>query len=512
MTRFISILYDSEKAANPEETSIEPPFFPDLNLDQIFNAITKNQSAYNLLPLYYSPPRDLDTINYRQDVFRDLENPKLLNSIKTFTAKMVLVHRYLKMIDSLYYYYHQEGWFLEAVKVYCDAVACLAEDLSDINLYSQGFLDFREYLKAYVESEEFRSLQEEAKDIAEKMSTVQYNIHIRGNLVRVRKSHLEIDYSVEVQQTFEKFKQGEVKTHIFNLAASAGMNHVEAQILECVAKLYPEYFQQLDQFCLHHHEFLAEPVTRFEREIQFYVAYLDYCLEIRSSGLKFSLPKINDKDKSVYVVDGFDLALANKCHRENLPVVTNDFLLKDKERIIIVSGPNQGGKTTFARMFGQIHYLGSLGLPVPGSDACIFLYDQIYTHFEKEENVQSLRGKLQDELIRIHDILDKATTNSIIIINEIFTSTTLKDAVFLGKQIMWKIINLDLICVFVSFVDELTTLGDGIVSMVSTIVPENPTLRTFKIIRNPADGLAYASFIAEKHHLTYRAIKERIKP
>ena len=102
--------------------------------------------------------------------------------------------------------------------------------------------------------------------------------------------------------------------------------------------------------------------------------------------------------------------------------------------------------------------------------------------------------------------------NSIIILNEIFTSTTLKDAIFLSKEIIERIIRLDALCVCVSFIDELSTLGEQVVSMVSTVVPDNPTQRTFKIIRIPADGLSYAICIAEKHHLTYNLIKERISP
>ena len=76
---------------------------------------------------------------------------------------------------------------------------------------------------------------------------------------------------------------------------------------------------------------------------------------------------------------------------------------------------------------------------------------------------------------------------------------------------MDQLIELDLICVWVTFIDELAPYSEQTVSMVSTVVPENQTLRTYKIKRKPADGLSYAMAIAEKYRLTYRSLTERIK-
>lgn len=509
---FHSILFDDAPTKMARETQVMPDFFVDLNLDQVIDAITAGRKEYKLKPFFYTPLHDRELVVYRQDVMRDMENATLLKNIKAFAEEMRIMRRYLELSNKSEFHYHREGWFLEAVIVYCAALKQLAEDLRQAPLQSQGLIAFREYVTAYTEATAFTLLEADTTACKAALSSVRYCVLIKGNNVKVRKYEDEIDYSAAVEATFAKFKQGAVKDYRSRLSPAAGMSHVEANILDFVAKLYPDIFAELDRYCAQHTDYLDELINTFDREIQFYVAYVDHITALKQAGLVFCYPDVSAERKDVYCREGFDIALAGKCVAERTPVIRNDFYLEGQERILVVSGPNQGGKTTFARMVGQLHYLASLGCPVPGTQARLFLCDRIFTHFEQEEDIQNLRGKLQDDLVRIYAILRKATPNSLIIMNEIFTSTALQDAIFLGKKVMERVSELDLLCVCVTFIDELASLNAKTVSMVSTIVPDNPALRTYKIVRQPADGLAYAIFIAEKYHLTYQSLKERVQP
>jgi DNA mismatch repair ATPase MutS len=507
---FHSILCEKTDDGAKRETLEAPVFFVDLNLDQIIDAVTAGKQEYNLKPFFNTPLNDIDAIKYRHEIFRDLENKKLFENIKSFSQKMRTMREHLAKADKLYYKYQKERWFLETIEIYCDAINCLVHDLSLADLKSRGFLAFREYVTDCANSERFTSLLAETKKLFDDLSSVKYCMLIKDASIKVRKYESEIDYSATVEETFEKFKQGAVKDYrVQFFGGPADMNHVEAAVLDLVARLYPNIFLDLDEYCAKNSGYLDETIAVFDREIQFYVAYLEFAAIFERAGLKFCYPQISDKSKEVYDYEGFDLALAYKLEKSS--VVCNDFYLKGKESVFVVSGPNQGGKTTFARTFGQLHYLASIGCPVPGREAQLFLFDRLFTHFEKEEDIKNLRGKLQDDLVRIHSILNQATSNSIIIMNEIFTSTTVQDAIFLSKRVMQKIIELDLLCIWVTFIDELASFGEQTVSMVSTVVPENPALRTYKIVRKRADGLAYAIAIAEKYRLTYDSLKERIK-
>ena len=227
--------------------------------------------------------------------------------------------------------------------------------------------------------------------------------------------------------------------------------------------------------------------------------------KISNDNLRFSIPEVS-LDYDEISTESYDLALAIKFNFEKRIVVTNSYELKGNERMIILTGPNQGGKTTFSRQLGQIHYLARLGVPIQGINNKIHLIDNIYTSYKTEENIDTLDGKLKIELNAVKEILDKSSSNSLILFNEIFASTTKVDGEDISNLILDKINNIGCICLFVTFLTELSKRNDVTV-LSSNVDPNNNELRTYKITRTLLLGSAYPSSIQAKYGLTYDKIR-----
>jgi DNA mismatch repair protein MutS len=170
----LSILFGEPALAIREGAVAVQPYFADLNLDQVVEAVTRGREEYDLKPFFNTPLRTMDAVAYRHEVLRDLADEALRSCMASFAEGMRDVRQHLAQVGELRHRHQKKAWFLDAAKVYCEAVGQLAEDLAQIELESRALRSFRDYLARYVQSSRFTTLRSESAEVGVALGDVRY--------------------------------------------------------------------------------------------------------------------------------------------------------------------------------------------------------------------------------------------------------------------------------------------------------------------------------------------------
>ncbi|MEU6558560.1 MutS-related protein [Nocardia nova] len=481
---------------------------PDLILDRVFAELAARSEGESLDRLLRAPLLDSEDVAYRQEVFADLSTPALRTQLETFSRSMRRIRTHLLELPAVRHPVVGRRLRLDILHFYCRTVLSLHQGLAGIALRSRGLRSWRDYLNAYVARPEFGALVSGCEDVRAELGKIRYAMRIDEHRIVIGEAGEAPDYAAIVERLFEPFTGPWKPAEPDSAPLSAGVHPVEERIVDELAELFPGPFRRMTAHSETFADFVDPVLDRVETELRFYLSYQRMVDRLSARGVEFCLPEVTDAFDGIRVEGACDLSLAAKCADQDQMPVTNDCHLDGEERVIVVTGPNQGGKSTFARMFGQLTYLAALGCPVPARRARLMLTDGIFTHFERRESSSDAAGKLESELIAIDTTLDRSTDRTLIILNESFSSTSTVDAQKIGRQVLRKISERKSVAVFVTFLDELAAL-DGVVSMVAGI-GDDATVRTFKLERKPADGRAFAVALADRFDLSYDAIVRRV--
>ena len=509
----VSVLFLTPAAEPPPPDPLDRAALEDLNLDQLVGALARRRPSYDLAPTVTRRLTDPDAVAYRQEVFRDLDRDEVREAVDRFCTGMLRLRRFRSLAGSRQAPAERRSWHLHAGRVYVEAVTRLAADLAALEVRSRALTRLHGYLEHLLASPPFRTLADDTERLHRDLSAVRYRLHLVPQGVEVlpdgRDDEDDPDLTAALTTTFAAFLPDGGPGPSREPRRAAALTHLEAQILDRVAELEPETFAALERYADGHPDPVDPAVLAFDRDVQFYLAYLEHIAPLRRAGLPFCEPTVTRGGGPPVLRETFDPLLADKLLTEGARPVGNSLALADHERLVVVTGANQGGKTTFARTLGQVHHLASLGCPVPGREVALTLPDRILTHFAREERLADRHGRLQDDLLRMRAVLDAASADSLVILNELFRSTTIVDAQVLGRRILDRLAGIGALTVYVTFIDELATRGPETVSLVATVDPDDAALRTFRLERRPADGRAHAAALAERHGLTYEAIRAR---
>lgn len=153
--------------------------------------------------------------------------------------------------------------------------------------------------------------------------------------------------------------------------------------------------------------------------------------EERKCGLPICFPKVcSNKDISFSGLKECSMALAR-----HIEVIGNDVDIRDK-MLLVVTGANQGGKSTFLRSIGIAQVMMQCGLFVSAESYESGIFSGIYTHFTRREDVQMNSGRLDEELGRMEQMIRHLKPDSLMLLNESFATTTEQE----GSEIAYDII------------------------------------------------------------------------
>jgi len=167
-------------------------------------------------------------------------------------------------------------------------------------------------------------------------------------------------------------------------------------------------------------------------ELAFYVGCLNLREQLAKKGQPISFPTPAALGERKLTFSGlYDVCLTFKTDRR---VVGND-LNADNRDLVIVTGANQGGKTTFLRSLGLAQLMMQCGMFVPAESFSANLCSHIFTHYRREEDVTMKSGKLDEELSRCSEIVDAIAPDALLLFNESFAATNEREGSEIARQI-----------------------------------------------------------------------------
>ena len=245
MASFISVLFPGSDATAGCDG--EPDCFPDLHLHEIVAAVTTGDVNEHLKKFFNAPLDEVSKVDYRHQVFHDLERQETREPVKRFVDSIRATRHEVGRAVKLWHPLQRQGWLAHGVESYCSAITQLRDGLTGVALASRGLRDFFDHVVEYTDSDTFRTLADDTAKLHAQLHEVRYSVHIQGLRVHVEKFTDQSDYSVGVVETFERFATEVRDDYHVPFKSYPDMNHVEEQILECVAKLYPETFSLLSR-------------------------------------------------------------------------------------------------------------------------------------------------------------------------------------------------------------------------------------------------------------------------
>ena len=558
-----SLLYPRGKSF--EFTKIEDDAFHDLGLDVVTKEVSSEPREQSIIANILSHlSEDPDVTNYRQDVFDDLKNlPDIREKISElfekieFNKQYGVIRKSKDEVEGLWFLMHR----LNQYRDYITCVDALKECLGDERIKSQGLKDYRTYIDEVYADAHFNELKKDLEKLTKETSEIQsvtIGMNLNGRLEAVsmgivsvnnkpfKKSNIVSNFAdgiggdkikegnewngdmhyrvVEKQATqgFTNFMTEAIKATnplarsasgntTASIANGDGIANSPAQFDTVLNRMLDVMAKSLRRTLDKYSEMALSEVADVIPEFIYYIRFIDFLSKIESKGFKLTKPKavpkgdVNMQAKGFY---NFKLAMNLLTPKD---LVVNDLDFDNDHTIYILTGANRGGKTTATQGIGLLYALAQGGVYVPADSFEFAPADCIYTHFPADEDQTMDLGRLGEECIRFKEIFENATDNSLILMNETFSTTSFEEGYYIACDSIKALLTKGARTIYNTHMHKLGIDAEDFSKdfekkASSLIVKSDGGKRSFKLAIAPPEGSSYAADIAKKYGVTYEML------
>jgi DNA mismatch repair ATPase MutS len=418
--------FDWQQQIPPQQEAL----IQDLELSTLLEAMAQGDKV--LLEVaekaVLSSLNDLGTILYRQDVLRDcLNNSSIVRDI--YDIAVASIDR------------KKSGfWGWSAISNYPDAILHrsievlqmlvgvlrelrgIADEHAD-SFQSEGFTAFFAMLKCELADDYFKIVQEHLRQLK-----FRDGVLISAELGKGNKgSNYVLRKPLRKESWIDRILGEGTPSYSFHLhprdeSGARALSELNDRGINLVANALAQSTDHILSF-----------FTMLRTELAFYIGclHLHENLERKGVPLSFPIPAASGERRHSFI------GLSDPCLalRQEERVVSNDANADSKD-LVIITGANQGGKSTFLRSIGASQLMMQCGMFVPAESFSSNVCQALFTHYKREEDTTMKSGKFDEELSRMSEIVDQLTPDSMILFSESFAATNDREGSEIARQIV----------------------------------------------------------------------------
>ena len=418
-------------AASKSLPTNDDALIQDLELDTLCSVMAAGdeflfETARRALLSSLGDPRE---IAYRQEVLADcLAHPDTIARLYELAINALASERQLGGLWSG----ARPGYILhrsvKQLELYVDALKQLRQlaDEHSQGFRSAGLTRFFEMLREELDDEYFEVVEDHLGELELKRGVLQSAELGKGDKGRRHVFHRppEREHRWRDRLPLAKGPTGySFELHPRDEAGIRALEELQAKAINSAANVVAQSVDHIQSF-----------FTMLRLELAFYLGCLNLHNELRRKGQPTCFPQPTGACESLSLTAKglYDVSLT--LHLQSR-AVGND-IVADSKSLVMITGANQGGKSTLLRSLGLAQLMMQSGMFVGGESFRASVCAAVFTHFKREEDATMERGKLDEELHRMSQIADQIVPGSILLCNESFASTNEREGSEIARQVV----------------------------------------------------------------------------